>query len=101
MSNAHLLIKAAALSTSVGQGIRTLKGIVPKAVGYGADALHAVGDVGQGLGNLAGVDPELARAAAQVAGIGAVGYGLKATKDQTQQKLDNIRFQLQGYPGYY
>lgn len=102
MSNAHILIKAAALSqNTLGQGLRTIKGLVPKAVQYGTGAMHTVGDVGQVVGSLVGVDPEVARAAAQVAGVGALAYGAKATKDQTQQKIDNLRFQLQGYPGYY
>lgn len=102
MSAATLLIKAASLNQNMlGQGIRSIKGLVPKVVDAGTAAVHGLGDIGQGLGSLAGVDPELARAAAQAAGVGTALYAGKAVKDQTQQKIDNLRYQLQGGPVYY
>lgn len=104
MSAATLLIKAASLAnvgSSVGGALRSLKKMAPKAVEAGATGLHVLGDVGQAAGEALGVNPEIARAAAQVAGVGGTLYAGKAVKDQTQQKIDNLRYQLTGQPYYY
>lgn len=98
---AHLGAAAGELTAGLGNAVRAAKGVVPTVLHAGADVVHRVGDVGQAFGELAGINPELARAGAQAAGLAGTVYGAGMAKDRMQQKIDAVRYQMQGQPQYY
>jgi len=95
MSRATAILKIAALSAVdvanyAGAGVRGAKKLI-----------HGLGDAGEIAGHALGVNPELARAGAQVAGVGGALYAGNAVKDQTNQKIQEMKYRLQyGNQGY-
>lgn len=99
MSRATAILKIASLAGNVvggaASGLRTAKNVAGTVV-------HGLGDLGQMAGEALGVNPELARAGAQVAGLGGIYYTGKSVKDQTNQKLQELQYRMQyGNQGYY
>lgn len=99
MSRATAILKMASLA---GKAVGATAGGLRTAKSVAGTVVHGLGDLGQMAGEAVGVNPELARAGAQIAGLGGIYYTGKSVKDQTAQKIQELKYRMQsGNQVYY